>query len=183
MEVVRIDMDAAKRLCLRWHYSNIFPPHCMVSLGFYDDRGLGGAAIWGWGTRPKHTIRKMFPSLDTHDYWELCRLCCRDDLPRNTTKPQAAARHAGHLERRVEAGDGIPTAGHVCKQVAGSMPDFEQASSAPADIGEADPGSPLTHRSQPGNDVIAPCEVGVEEVEEPLKEGIEESVSHLSQAS
>jgi len=84
MEVDRIDMNTAKRLCLRWHYSNIFPPHCMVSLGFYDDRGLGGAAIWGWGTRPKHTIRKLFPSLDTGDYWELCRLCCRDDLPRNT---------------------------------------------------------------------------------------------------
>ena len=55
---------------------------------FADDkkfvRGLGGATTWGWGTRPRHTIRKPFPSLDTGDYWELCRLCCRDDLPRNT---------------------------------------------------------------------------------------------------
>jgi len=84
MDVDCISMKAAKRLCLRWHYSNVFPPHCMVSLGFYDERGLGGAAIWGWGTRPRHTIRKLFPSLDTGDYWELCRLCCRDDLPRNT---------------------------------------------------------------------------------------------------
>jgi len=84
MHVDCIGKNEAKRLCLRWHYSTIFPPHCMVSLGFYDAAGLAGAAIWGWGTRPKHTIRKLFPSLDTEDYWELCRLCCRDDLPRNT---------------------------------------------------------------------------------------------------
>jgi len=87
-----------KRLCLRWHYSNIFPPHCMVSLGFYDADGphgtssLGGAAIWGWGTRPRHTIQKLFPSLDTDDYWELCRLCCRDDLPRNAHRLFHASR-------------------------------------------------------------------------------------------
>jgi len=84
VQVDLVNMDAAKRLCLQWHYSNIFPPHCMVALGFYDGKGLGGAAIWGWGTRPRHTIQKLFPSLDTGDYWELCRLCCRDDLPRNT---------------------------------------------------------------------------------------------------
>ena len=74
----------AKALCRQYHYSNIFPPHCMVALGFYDAQGLGGAAIWGWGVRPKHTIQRLFPSLDTPDYWELCRLCCREELPRNT---------------------------------------------------------------------------------------------------
>jgi len=30
MDVDCISMEAAKRLCLRWHYSNIFPPHWMV---------------------------------------------------------------------------------------------------------------------------------------------------------
>lgn len=84
ISVSHIPMGQAKQLCLKWHYSNIFPPHCIVSLGFYDKKGLAGAAIWGWGTRPKHTIQKLFPSLDTKDYWELNRLCCRDDLPRNT---------------------------------------------------------------------------------------------------
>lgn len=79
-----VPLKQAKQLCLAYHYSDIFPPHCMVSLGFYDGQGLGGVAIWGWGVRPKHTIQLLFPSLDTSDYWELCRLCCREDLPRNT---------------------------------------------------------------------------------------------------
>ena len=61
MDVDCISTNEAKRLCLRWHYSKIFPPHCMVSLGFYDAVGLAGAAIWGWGTRPRHTIQKLFP--------------------------------------------------------------------------------------------------------------------------
>jgi hypothetical protein len=56
----------------------------MVCLGFRDTQGLAGVAIWGWGVRPRHTIQRLFPSLNTADYWELCRLCCRDDLPRNT---------------------------------------------------------------------------------------------------
>ena len=46
--------------------------------------GMGGVTIWGWDTRLRHMIRKLFPSLDAGDYWELCHLCCRDDLPRNT---------------------------------------------------------------------------------------------------
>ena len=79
-----VPIQQAKQLCLEYHYSDIFPPHCMVSLGFYDDQGLGGVAIWGWGVRPRHTIQLLFPSLDTSNYWELCRLCCREDLPRNT---------------------------------------------------------------------------------------------------
>ena len=84
IQVAPVSPEEARRLCLRWHYSNIFPPHCMVYLGFHDGDGLAGVTIWGWGTRPRHTIQKLFPSLDTGDYWELCRMVCRDDLPRNT---------------------------------------------------------------------------------------------------
>lgn len=84
MKVDLIPAAAARSFCCRWHYSNIFPPHCMVYLGFYDAHGLAGVAIWGWGTRPMHTIKRLFPSLNTSDYWELCRLCCRDEMPRNT---------------------------------------------------------------------------------------------------
>ncbi len=79
-----ISIREAKALCVRWHYSDVFPPHCMVSLGFYDKKGLAGVTLWGWGTRPRHTIQKLFPSLDTESYWELNRMCCRDELPRNT---------------------------------------------------------------------------------------------------
>ncbi len=84
IDVEIVPLAEAKALCLKYHYSNIFPPHCMVTLGFHDQLGLAGVAIWGWGVRPRHTIKKLFPSLDTKDYWELVRLCCRDDLVRNT---------------------------------------------------------------------------------------------------
>lgn len=74
-----IGLKEAKRFCVAWHYSNIFPPHCMVTLGYHDAKGLAGVALWGWGVRPRHTIQKLFPSLTTADYWELNRLCLRDD--------------------------------------------------------------------------------------------------------
>ena len=49
--VDRIDLPTAKAFCRRWHYSDIFPPHCLVNLAYYDDAGLAGVALWGWGTR------------------------------------------------------------------------------------------------------------------------------------
>lgn len=79
-----IGLPTAKDFCRKWHYSDIFPPHCMVNLAYHDADGLAGVALWGWGTRPKHTIQKLFPTLDTGDYWELARLCLRDDCPRNS---------------------------------------------------------------------------------------------------
>lgn len=82
--IYEINLPAAKEFCRRWHYSDIFPPHCMVNLAVNDANGLAGVALWGWGTRPRHTIQKLFPSLNTGDYWELARLCMRDDCPRNS---------------------------------------------------------------------------------------------------
>ena len=93
ISVDRIDLLTAKDFCRQWHYSDIFPPHCIVNLCYYDAIGLAGVALWGWGTRPKHTIKKLFPSLDTGDYWELARLCLRDDwaTPRFGKAATAAA--------------------------------------------------------------------------------------------
>lgn len=56
----------------------------MLPLGCHDEKGLAGVALWGWGVRPLHTIQKLFPSLTTADYWELNRLCLRDECPRNS---------------------------------------------------------------------------------------------------
>lgn len=81
----RIPLGEAKRFVLAWHYSKIFPPHCLVNLANRDDSGeLCAVAMWGWGVRPRHTIKKLFPSLDTKDYLELNRLCLREDQPRNS---------------------------------------------------------------------------------------------------
>lgn len=83
LEIEAVGIAEAKAFCVRWHYSNIFPPHCIISLGYRDAKGLAGVALWGWGVRPRHTIEKLFPTLGTEDYWELNRLCLRDDCPRN----------------------------------------------------------------------------------------------------
>lgn len=56
----------------------------MLTLGYFDSKGLAGVSLWGWGVRPRHTIQKLFPSLSTKDYWELNKLCLRDDCPRNS---------------------------------------------------------------------------------------------------
>jgi hypothetical protein len=82
--IENVGLKEAKRFCVQWHYSNIFPPHCMITLGYRDAKGLAGVALWGWGVRPMHTIKKLFPSLATPDYWELNRLCLRDDCVKNS---------------------------------------------------------------------------------------------------
>lgn len=83
-KVQRISLKEAKEFVGKWHYSNVFPPHCLTILGAYDSNGLAGVASWGWGVRPRHTIQKLFPSLGIKDYWELNKLCLRDDLPKNS---------------------------------------------------------------------------------------------------
>ena len=85
MTIERISLGEAKAFVRVWHYSKIFPPHCLVNLGSRNGAGeLVAVAMWGFGVRPKHTIRRLFPSLDTGDYLELNRLCLRDDEPRNS---------------------------------------------------------------------------------------------------
>jgi len=66
------------------HYAVISPPITKVTFGLFHDGKLVGVALWGYGTRPLHTIKKLFPSLDVENYLELNRLCVLDDMPRNT---------------------------------------------------------------------------------------------------
>lgn len=83
--IERLDLKEAKAFVLKWHYSKIFPPHCLVNLGKRNNDGdLIAVAMWGFGVRPRHTIQKMFPSLTTDDYLELNRLCLTDSEPRNS---------------------------------------------------------------------------------------------------
>lgn len=53
-------------------------------MGFYLEDRLVGVVTLGWGTRPLHTIKKIFPSLETKDYFEIGRMCMTDDMPRNS---------------------------------------------------------------------------------------------------
>ena len=53
----------------KYHYSPVFPKLTKHWLGIYDDNlNLVGCLTLGWGTQPKQTIQKLFPTLDTKDY-------------------------------------------------------------------------------------------------------------------
>lgn len=67
-----------------YHYSNILPRLNKHFVGFYLEDKLVGVVTLGWGTRPLHTIRKIFPSLETKDYYEIGRMCMTEDMPRNS---------------------------------------------------------------------------------------------------
>ena len=66
------------------HYSPIMPRLTKHYLGCYVDDELVGGLTFGWGTRPKHTIQKMFPELDTKDYFEIGKMAMCDSMLRNS---------------------------------------------------------------------------------------------------
>ena len=68
-----------------WHYSKIMPRLTKNCLGAFRDGQLVAAATFGWGRRPMHTIRNLFPSLTRkEDYLEFGKLCVADPEPKNT---------------------------------------------------------------------------------------------------
>lgn len=81
---IPISNSTGRRFVAQHHYAVICPPITKVSLGLFAGEDLVGVALWGYGTRPRHTIKKIFPSLDVGDYLELNRLCVLDSMPRNT---------------------------------------------------------------------------------------------------
>ena len=84
MEIINIGIKTAKDFTVRRHYAKTFPPHTNLCYGLYRDSKLVGVVMLGWGVRPKHTIQRLFPSLNTSDYLEINRLCVDDSQPRNT---------------------------------------------------------------------------------------------------
>tara|TARA_B100000287_G_scaffold182475_1_gene172568 strand:+ start:2161 stop:2949 length:789 start_codon:yes stop_codon:yes gene_type:complete len=66
------------------HYSAVMPRLTKHFMGCYQNDELVGAITFGWGTRPKHTIQKLFPELDTKDYFEIGKMCMDDSMPKNS---------------------------------------------------------------------------------------------------
>lgn len=83
-KVKEITKEQALEMIKKYHYSNTLPKINKYFLGFFLENRLVGVVTLGWGTRPKHTIQRMFPSLDTKDYLEIGRMCMTDDMPRNS---------------------------------------------------------------------------------------------------
>jgi hypothetical protein len=74
---------AAEFVALR-HYSAVMPKLTKHYLGCFLQNELVGVITFGWGTRPKHTIQKLFPQLNTEDYFEIGKMCMDDKMPKNS---------------------------------------------------------------------------------------------------
>jgi len=79
-----IDWKVATLFVQKRHYSAVMPRLTKHWLGCYQNEKLVGVITLGWGTRPKHTIQKIFPELDTKDYYEIGKMCMDEDMPRNS---------------------------------------------------------------------------------------------------
>lgn len=84
MELDLITKSESRKMVRKFHQSDVLPKSTKYPLGVFIDGKLEGTVTLGYGTRPKHTIKKCFPSLDTQDYFEIGRMCINDDFKTNT---------------------------------------------------------------------------------------------------
>ena len=73
------------------HYSKIMPKLTKHFLGCYLKNELVGVLTLGWGTQPKATIAKLFDGLDTKDYYEIGKMCMKEEMPRNSESQMISA--------------------------------------------------------------------------------------------
>jgi len=80
----KIHKVTASEFVAERHYSAVMPSLTKFFLGYFVSGEMVGVITFGWGTRPKHTIQKLFPELDTKDYYEIGKMCMDDAMPRNS---------------------------------------------------------------------------------------------------
>ena len=73
------------------HYSKIMPKLTKHFLGCYLKNELVGVLTLGWGTQPKATIAKLFDGLDTKDYYEIGKMCMKEEMPKNSESQMISA--------------------------------------------------------------------------------------------
>ena len=111
--VEQITIEQAKDIVRKYHYSKVFPRINKYAIGGYLNNELVAVMLLGFGTRPMHTIQKIFPTLDTSLYLELGKLCVSDECPRNTESYfiskciQLIKREMPHLKVLFSWADGI----------------------------------------------------------------------------
>jgi hypothetical protein len=84
LEIKKIDKLTAIELVFDFHYSKIMPKLTEHFLGAYLENELVGVITLGWGVRPVHTIKLLFPSMERTDYYEIGKMCMREDMPKNS---------------------------------------------------------------------------------------------------
>lgn len=88
--VKEISKTETLQMIQQYHYSNSLPKINKHFLGFYLDDELVGVITLGYGVRPLHTIKRIFPSLDTKDYYEIGRMCMTEEMERNSESKMIA---------------------------------------------------------------------------------------------
>ena len=91
--VKEITKEQALEMVKKYHYSNTLPRLNKHFVGFFIDGELVGVVTLGWGTRPLDTIRCLFPSLSTKDYYEIGRMCMTEDMPNGSESQMLKALH------------------------------------------------------------------------------------------
>ena len=89
--IQEIDKIKAVEFIQSKHYSKVMPRLTKHYLGIYDKEELAGVVTLGWGTQPLQTIRKLFPTLITQDYYEIGKMCMDDRYPRNSETQMLSA--------------------------------------------------------------------------------------------
>ena len=92
-EIKILNRYLATNFIQKYHYSPVMPGITKYYLGYYIQNELKGVLTLGWGTRPRHTFNKMFPSIKilekkdgnfVHDindwYYEIGKMCLSPDL-------------------------------------------------------------------------------------------------------
>lgn len=79
-----ITIEPAKRLLVEYHYRKLFPRINKHFFGGFIEDELVGFMSLGYGTQPRNTIKKIFPSLEVKDYFEIGRLCMIQNMPKNS---------------------------------------------------------------------------------------------------
>lgn len=83
-KVLEITKFMATEFVQKYHYSPVMPKLTKHFLGFFVDNELRGVLTLGWGTQPRQTINKMFPGLESKDYYEIGKMCMDEDMPKNS---------------------------------------------------------------------------------------------------
>jgi len=85
--VQKITLGEMREFVNKWHYSCVMPRQTKLCLGGFredDPLEMKAAISFGWGSRPLHTIRKLFPSLASKDYLDIGKMCLENDEPKNS---------------------------------------------------------------------------------------------------
>lgn len=90
-KVLEISKADAVTFVQNTHYSPVMPKLTKHYLGFFLENELVGVLTLGWGTQPKGTINKMFPGLESKDYFEIGKMSMLDSMPKNSESQMLSA--------------------------------------------------------------------------------------------